>query len=210
MPTKPAVHKPTNKAPPAGKKSLPAAKATPQIDSRDPTGHFSFEFERIDKNKDGWLSPSELHHGLLSAGWEQDEVCGLFDLIDTNKDGKITKEEFISYRAAQKSKDMALDPKDVFSSLDEDKDGGLNLKELAALIKTINEREGFLYDHEVGSYIKSELQSADKDGDKKLNLEEFLPWYDKFIQHVENFREEHEKKKQMQRGGGAAAVVTAS
>ena len=78
-------------------------------------------------------------------------MCVLFDIIDTNKDGKIPKDEFISYRAAQKTKNMALNPKDVFGTLDEDKDGGLNLRELAKLIKNVNEREGFLFDYEVGA-----------------------------------------------------------
>ena len=45
-----------------------------QVDPRDPRGQFAFEFERIDKNGDGVLTPSELHHGLLVAGWAQDEV----------------------------------------------------------------------------------------------------------------------------------------
>jgi hypothetical protein len=169
------------------------AKAAPS-DPRDPTGHFAYEFERIDRNKDGWLSPQELHHGLLNSGWEQDQVCGLFDFIDTNHDGKITKEEFISYRSQQKTQDMALDPSQVLSQFDEDKDGGLNLRELAKLIKSVNEREGFLIDNDVGTYIKEQLADADKDGDKKLSMAEFVPWYDNFIRHVEDFREKEEQQ----------------
>ena len=155
MPTKATAKGTTSKAPPPGKKppvkaAAGSAQGEAKGDARDPTGHFAFEFERIDKNKDGWLSSKELHHGLLSAGWEQDEVCGLFELIDLDKDGKISKDEFITYRSRQKSKNMALNPKDVFGGLDEDKDGKLNLRELSKLIKNVNEREGFLCDNEVG------------------------------------------------------------
>ncbi len=73
-------------------------KTSSQSETRDPSARCAFEFDRIDKNKDGWLSPSELHSALLSCGWEQDQVCRLFDMIDVDHDGKITKAEFISYR----------------------------------------------------------------------------------------------------------------
>ena len=122
-------------------------------------------------------------------------------MIDTNKDGKISKEEFIAYRAAQNTRDMALSPKDVFAKHDMDNDGGINLRELAALIKAVNEREGFLSDNEVASYIKGEFASADKDADKKLSLEEFLPWYDRFIQHVEECRGKEEQKAHNRKAG---------
>ena len=56
---------------------------------------------------------------------------------------------------------MALNPKDVFSSLDDDKDGGLNLKELAKLIKDVKETEGFILDYEVGTDIRNELANAE-------------------------------------------------
>ncbi len=74
------------------------SKASPAVEKNDQKSHLSYEFDRIDKNKDGWLSPSELHQGLLSSGWEQDEVCKLFDIIDINKDGRITKAEFIQFK----------------------------------------------------------------------------------------------------------------
>ncbi len=127
-------------------KAVVNSKLSHQADPRDPSGRFAFEFERIDKNKDGWLSPSELHQGLLSCGWEQDRVCGLFDVIDVDKDGKVTKTEFISYRAKtdsqanSKSKKKAAtpvalkDPKGYlafeFDRIDKNKDGWLSPIEL--------------------------------------------------------------------------------
>jgi Ca2+-binding EF-hand superfamily protein len=114
-------------------------------DPSDPSGRFSFEFDRIDKNKDGWLSPSELHQGLLSCGWDQDRVCGLFDLIDTDKDGKVSKAEFISYREKTESQanskgkkagptSTLKDPKGYlafeFDRIDKNKDGWLSPSEL--------------------------------------------------------------------------------
>jgi Ca2+-binding EF-hand superfamily protein len=129
----------------AGKAVL-TTKLSTQVDSRDPSGRYAFEFDRIDKNKDGWLSRSELHQGLLSCGWEQDRVCGLFDVIDADKDGKITKAEFISFRAKTDSQakskrktkaatQVALkDPKGYlafeFDRIDKNKDGWLSPSEL--------------------------------------------------------------------------------
>ena len=111
----------------------PKSKKLQQVDPRDPTGRFAFEFERIDKNRDGWLSRSELHQGLLDAGWHQDEVCGLFEQIDLDNDGHITKEEFISHR----SRTVVRDPSDPtgyfafeFERIDKNKDGVLSLSEL--------------------------------------------------------------------------------
>ena len=69
----------------------------PSQDTRDPGGHLNRQFDKLDVNKNGSLSSDELFDGLLSAGWEQDEVSSLFDNIDANGDNKITKEEFLSY-----------------------------------------------------------------------------------------------------------------
>jgi Ca2+-binding EF-hand superfamily protein len=117
-----------------------------------PSDHFSFEFDRMDKNKDGWLSPSELHSALLSSGWEQDQVCKLFDLIDVDHDGRITKPEYVSFRLksasnakskqrssiCERNAPVVMNPKDrnhlemsfEFDRIDKNKDGWLSIGEL--------------------------------------------------------------------------------
>ncbi len=67
-------------------------------DPRDPEGHFSKEFDLIDLNHDKFLCHEELRKGLLVQHWSQQEVDELFSLIDLNKDRKISKEEYISFR----------------------------------------------------------------------------------------------------------------
>ncbi len=49
--------------------------------------------------------------------------------------------------------------------------------------------------NEVGMYIKEQLSEADKDKDKELNLDEFWPWYDSFIKHVEECEKEEQRQK---------------
>ena len=45
-----------------------------QQDPRDPWGFFGVEFDRIDTNHDGVLSLQEVSAGLLSSGWDADQV----------------------------------------------------------------------------------------------------------------------------------------
>ena len=68
------------------------AKATVGGASADPTGFFALEFDR--------LSCAELHPGLLATGWEQEAVERLFNLniMDANKDRRITEDEFIAFK----------------------------------------------------------------------------------------------------------------
>jgi len=80
-------------------------------DPRDPDGHIMRQFDKLDANKDGWLSSDELFHGLLSAGWEQDEVSQLFDELDADGNGKITREEFLSYNWSRAARGRLPYPK---------------------------------------------------------------------------------------------------
>lgn len=105
------------------------------------------------------MSPEELHAALFVAGWNDDAVYGVFQAIDRDQDGRVSKDEWIDYRKAMPTstaeekawaaevaaKGMGVDPslkaKEVLAQYDEDKDGGLNQRELAKFIRAVNEDE---------------------------------------------------------------------
>ena len=141
-----------------------------QKDPRDPRGILAFEFDRIDRNRDGWLSRAELHQGLLSSGWDQDEVCGLFEQIDVDMDGQITKDEYISHRSKSASKARgARDPTGFlafeFDRIDKNKDGALSFSEL---------HQGLLSAGWGQDDVCRLFDLMDADGDGRVTKDEFI------------------------------------
>lgn len=72
---------------------LIAASVQAQQTTEQPGSQPSFEFGRLDKNKDGFLSRQEAQADKRTAA--------LFDRADTNKDGKLSEDELTKARAAQ-------------------------------------------------------------------------------------------------------------
>ena len=94
-------------------------------------------------------------------------VSGRFNTMDTNHDGKISKDEFV----VQQQKDLAqaranLEAKlrDAFKRLDTNKDGVLSLPEFLGSASTINTTET----------PDQLLQRLDSNHDGKVSAEEFL------------------------------------
>ena len=56
------------------------------------------EFERIDRNNDGFISLHELMAGLSKLGYTDEDIRVLFDRVDTNSNAKIEVEEWIRYK----------------------------------------------------------------------------------------------------------------
>ena len=70
-----------------------AASVSAQQSTEQPKSQPDFEFAKLDKNKDGFLSRQEAAADKRTAD--------LFNVADTNKDGKLTEDELIKARAAQ-------------------------------------------------------------------------------------------------------------
>ena len=69
----------------------------------------SMQFDMIDMNKDGFLSPDELFEGLCKRGWEQDELQTLFGKLDTDGDGRISKTEYLAGMTVGTNREEALE-----------------------------------------------------------------------------------------------------
>ena len=101
---------------------------------------------------------------MQSAQWDYDAVHGLFAAVDKDQDGPVSKDEWLDFRSAMpettaeekrwaaetKKRGMGIDPREavkkVVEKYDADKDGALNQKELAKLVRAVNEEEGVLDD----------------------------------------------------------------
>ena len=59
---------------------------------------FAQEFDLIDVNGDGVISPPELRRGLLAQHWKPADVDALFAIIDENRDGRISRDEYLGHR----------------------------------------------------------------------------------------------------------------
>jgi hypothetical protein len=93
-PTAPA----TTPAAPATKPAAPAAQSTtPAKPAKGEHAHKRGErMKAADKDGDGAISKSEAESAKMTR------LSKNFDAIDTNKDGKVTKEEMAAYRTAHK------------------------------------------------------------------------------------------------------------
>lgn len=53
-------------------------------------------FSALDTNHDGSLTRSELSCGLSDFGFDDSQIDELMTKLDANRDGKISKDEFVS------------------------------------------------------------------------------------------------------------------
>ena len=58
---------------------------------------FDLWFDQVDINADGWISFDEWEKHCKALKINLEDASASFEAMDTNKDGKISKEEFISY-----------------------------------------------------------------------------------------------------------------
>ncbi len=99
------------------------AKATPE---EAITAEIGSTFLRIDTNKDGSLSRDEFSAFMEEAIGKQVEIFNqIFDTLDLDKDGKISRTE------AAENKAFAAG----FDDVDSDKDGFISKNELAVAMK---------------------------------------------------------------------------
>ena len=65
----------------------------------DPSGGLRHQFHRWDTDRDGKLTLDELHDGLVNDMVEQDDIVGLFEVMDRNHDGTVSLDEYLMHKA---------------------------------------------------------------------------------------------------------------
>lgn len=128
-------------------------------------------FKLIDKDGDGNIFGTDLHAfaaemRVKRATTYEGEV---FEELDTNKDGKLSLEEAVRMEEEAPSEDTRyLDSsKAMFKAADKDGDGILDQTEATSFISMDTDPAA------EEAVAKADMHHTDKDGDGKLNLEEF-------------------------------------
>lgn len=124
-------------------------------------------FNTIDKNKDGFISKSELSQSFIANGIPVSEalLSKIMEASDTNKDSKISYEEFQNYTKNQNEK-----VKNIFNEIDFNKDGKLSKSELMRAITSIDP----MY---CENNITKILNRIDFDRNKTISMEEFVDFF---------------------------------
>ncbi|KAM8844106.1 reticulocalbin-3 isoform 2-T2 [Spinachia spinachia] len=139
--------------------------------------------ERIDMDKDGYISHAELHHWIKhrQRRYIEENVNKHWKDYDKNQDGKIGWEEYknttygnylddefddLDNKATYKS--MLTRDERRFKTADRDADGIATREEFTAFLHPEE------YDHMKDVVVQETVEDIDKNGDGKINLEEYI------------------------------------
>jgi len=163
--------------------------------NEDEIANLKKTFTEMDENGDGSISVGELKNALARAkNGEQSDVLHIIKAADIDGDGKIDYNEllstFVDRKLNAKEERMFV----AFSKLDQNGDGRISAEELEGVLK--KEHVFSADDH---SSVARLLKEADKDGDGKIDYEEFLSimWA--------KAHPDSEDEKETQQGSSAAA-----
>nr|XP_021336852.1 solute carrier family 25, member 24, like isoform X1 [Danio rerio] len=126
--------------------------------------HFRGLFEKLDKNKDGFISTEELQSEMRRIGVEpvNEKVKAILSSYDKNEDGRLSYQEFLVYMM-DKEKKWKID----FHAIDRNESGVIDLEDIMTLFKEL----GLIISKPNAKRI---IQMMDKDNSMTVDWEEFL------------------------------------
>ncbi|XP_023321690.1 neo-calmodulin [Eurytemora carolleeae] len=131
---------------------------------------FKEAFDEFDKDGSGSISTKELLGVMRSMGQNptEDEVLELVMEVDLNGDGTIDFQEFLQMMKKKSSEeDQMEDLREAFRMFDRNKDGFIDLVELRKVTSIMG---ATLSTTEIQEFMKE----ADKDGNGKIDYDEFV------------------------------------
>nr|CAH8870282.1 unnamed protein product [Trichobilharzia regenti] len=125
-------------------------------------------FDTIDRNQNGWLNEKEIRDCLISFGFDPHYTEEFMMNFDTNKDGRVTKKEFLeAAKQMRAGKITEAEMRSAFKNADKNKSGRIDIYELKDFLKC---RKNVVPMEVCSKWI---IQN-DRNGDGKLDYEEFL------------------------------------
>ena len=126
-------------------------------------------FDVIDADKSGEIEPAELVMHLLGLGQDHESVSELFAALDTDGDGKISREEFIAgfdKLEAEMEPEAEAAAAATFAAVDADKSGKLDLEELLSALAAAG-------DDADRAEVEALFKRLDVNGDGAITMEEW-------------------------------------
>ncbi|XP_075888785.1 reticulocalbin-3 isoform X2 [Nelusetta ayraudi] len=159
------------------------AKSFDQLSPEESKAKLAKIVERIDTDKDGFVSHSELHYWIKhrQRRYIQENVDKHWKDYDKNQDGQISWEEYknttygyyhgeefddVEDKATYRS--MLLRDERRFKTADRDSDGIATREEFTAFLHPEE------FDHMKSVVVQETVEDIDKDGDGKVNLNEYI------------------------------------
>jgi K+-dependent Na+/Ca+ exchanger-like protein len=133
-------------------------------------------FRAIDTNGNGEIDRQELKHlyEILECTISDEELNQVFETLDVEKTGIISKKEFLSWYTSSEEL-IRSQVQNVFDRLDLDHSGTIDKQELKALLIQLDPH---LPDTELQAAIEEIFPLESKE---ELTLEEFSEWYEKSL-----------------------------
>ncbi|ESO82205.1 hypothetical protein LOTGIDRAFT_237106 [Lottia gigantea] len=131
-------------------------------------------FKKADADNSGSLTIHELRNMLnktLKLKVSDQDVIKMFQGVDKDGDQKVSLEEFLTEMAKIPEQDLQRsDFERAFEAIDTDGSRTLDSKEIQKVFESCG--------HKVNeTQVKQIIQKLDKDGDGKINIDEFLKMF---------------------------------